>query len=131
MFSPDGVLGDIPYEKMQDARKAGGMPAVQVKSPEGEAGWIPFNRLQDVVTADGQMVTRGYPSSGGATGSDTFGYDPLGRVTSVTHSAGGVASTSYAGANMTVTDENGHATKHRLVWGQRRTKPKWSPLREE
>jgi len=26
---------------------------------------------------------------------------------------------------------NGHATKRKFVWGQRRTKPKWSPLREE
>src|SRR5437899_1592358 len=56
MFSPDGILGDIPYEKMQDARKAGGMPAVQVKSPEGEAGWIPANRMQDAVKAGGQVV---------------------------------------------------------------------------
>lgn len=28
-------------------------------------------------------------------------------------------------------DGNGYVTKHNWVWGQRRTKPKWSPQREE
>jgi len=56
MFSPEGLLGDIPYEKMQQARQAGGIPAVQMKSPEGETGWIPANRLQDAVKAGGQLL---------------------------------------------------------------------------
>jgi hypothetical protein len=28
-------------------------------------------------------------------------------------------------------DGNGCVTKHKSVWGQRSTKPRWSPLREE
>src|SRR5438034_8324059 len=56
MFSPDGLLGDIPYEKMQQARQAGAMPAVQIKSPEGDVGWVPAHRTADAVKAGGQLL---------------------------------------------------------------------------
>jgi len=56
MFSPDGLLGDVPYENMQQARAAKAIPAVQVKSPEGDVGWIPANRLSDAMKTPGASI---------------------------------------------------------------------------
>ena len=56
MFSPDGMLTDIPYENMQKARQGGGVPAVQMMSPEGEPTWIPAHQLQAAVKGGGKIV---------------------------------------------------------------------------
>src|SRR5882724_9656656 len=56
MFSPDGLLTDIPYENMQKAREGGGIPAVQMMSPEGEPTWIPAHQLQAAVKGGGKII---------------------------------------------------------------------------
>lgn len=56
MFSPDGSLGDVPYEQMVAARAAGAKPGVTVKSPDGKLGVIPADRTQDAVKAGATIV---------------------------------------------------------------------------
>lgn len=56
MFSPDGQLGDIPYERMHDALAAGAKIGVNVKAPDGSNGVIPADRLQDAIKAGGKAV---------------------------------------------------------------------------
>lgn len=56
MFSPDGQLGDIPYEQMNSARQAGFKPAVVMKSSDGKEGYIPADRIQDAAKSGLQIV---------------------------------------------------------------------------
>jgi len=56
MFSPDGTLGDIPYEQMQAARAAGAKPGVSIKAPDGSLGVVPADRYQDAMKAGGTVV---------------------------------------------------------------------------
>jgi len=45
MFSPDGQLGDIPADQVMNARKAGFMIGVNMKTADGKSGVIPANRV--------------------------------------------------------------------------------------
>ena len=65
--------------------------------------------------SDGRQTAATYPSDTSTTGHDTYAYDDLGRVTSVTHSGGGVSSVAYTGTAVVTTDENGHATTQHLA----------------
>lgn len=56
IFSPDGVLGDIPYDQMKAALAAGGKPGVTIKSPDGRLGVVPADRYADAVKAGGSVV---------------------------------------------------------------------------
>ncbi len=59
MFSPDGQLGDIPYERMHDAVQAGATPAVKMKAPDGSIGYVPAPKTQDAVKAGASIVPLG------------------------------------------------------------------------
>jgi hypothetical protein len=56
MFDPEGTLRDVPYEQMQDAVKAGGVPAVQMRDPTGTVRHVPANRIKEASDAGGTMV---------------------------------------------------------------------------
>lgn len=56
MFSPDGTLGDIPYERMHEALQAGAVMGVNVKAPDGSMGVVPANRTQEALKAGGKIV---------------------------------------------------------------------------
>src|ERR1035441_6385793 len=56
MFSPDGTLGDIPYEQMKAALAAGAKPGVTVKAPDGSLGVVPADRYQDAAKAGASIV---------------------------------------------------------------------------
>ena len=60
--------------------------------------------------ADGQVTRQVLPSFGATTASETYAYNDLGQVDSVSHSAGGTASTVDSGSTVVTTDENGHST---------------------
>lgn len=61
MFAPDGTLGDVPTERVQDAIKAGGKVGVEMFAPDGTKGVVPAERFQDAVKAGGRPVTIGTP----------------------------------------------------------------------
>lgn len=56
MYAPDGTLGDVPWDKMSDALRAGGHMGVHMKAPDGTEGIVPAERLQDAVKQGGQVV---------------------------------------------------------------------------
>src|ERR1700757_3915226 len=56
MFAPDGTLGDIPYEKMMDAKNAGAKPAVKLQAPDGSTGYIPADKIADATKAGGKLL---------------------------------------------------------------------------
>jgi hypothetical protein len=56
MFSPDGTLGDIPYEQMKAALAAGAKPGVSIKAPDGSLGVVPADRYQDAAKAGATIV---------------------------------------------------------------------------
>jgi hypothetical protein len=56
IFDPQGNKGEIPYERLADAVKAGAKPAVSVKSPDGQLGEIPANRVPDAVKAGATII---------------------------------------------------------------------------
>jgi hypothetical protein len=56
MFSPDGQLGDIPFEKMNAARDAGFKAAVVMQSPDGKQGYIPADRAADAAKSGLNML---------------------------------------------------------------------------
>ncbi|HEX5069642.1 MAG TPA: hypothetical protein VFV78_05440, partial [Vicinamibacterales bacterium] len=59
----------------------------------------------------GRKIFQSAPFTGSAAGGNAFSYDDLGRVTAVTHTADDSAVTySYAGTDVTITDENNHST---------------------
>lgn len=49
MIAPDGSIGEIPMERMQDAVHAGFQVGVNVVSPDGKTGVIPAHRYQDAL----------------------------------------------------------------------------------
>jgi len=50
IFSPDGVLGDIPQDQLVPAIKAGAKPGITIKSPQGETGVVPADRVREAVS---------------------------------------------------------------------------------
>lgn len=56
VFSPDGQLGDIPYEQLKAALAAGAKPGVTIKSPDGKIGVIPAERVPDAAKAGATVV---------------------------------------------------------------------------
>lgn len=56
IFAPDGTPGTVPFDQMNAAIKAGGVPAVQMKAPDGTLGYIPANRVQDAQKAGGTII---------------------------------------------------------------------------
>jgi hypothetical protein len=56
VYSPDGTLGDIPYDKLHDALSAGAIPASKIKAPDGTVGYVPANRRAEALAAGGQAV---------------------------------------------------------------------------
>ncbi|HEV2416458.1 MAG TPA: RHS repeat-associated core domain-containing protein [Terriglobia bacterium] len=55
--------------------------------------------------SDGRVHSVSNPYVGSSTGGDTYSYDALGRVTSVSHADGNTINTSYSGNCSTTTDE--------------------------
>jgi hypothetical protein len=51
IFAPDGTLGDIPAERLEDAVKSGAKPGVSIISPNGVPGVVPADRYADGVRA--------------------------------------------------------------------------------
>lgn len=49
MFAPDGTLGDVPADRVQDALSRGFKQGVNVISRDGQSGVIPADRLQDAI----------------------------------------------------------------------------------
>jgi hypothetical protein len=56
IFAPDGSLGDIPAERLQDAVRAGAKPGVSVISPDGIPGVVPVDRYADAVRAGARLA---------------------------------------------------------------------------
>jgi hypothetical protein len=56
VYSPDGTLGDIPYDKLHDALSAGAVPASKIKAPDGTVGYVPASRRAEALAAGGQAV---------------------------------------------------------------------------
>jgi hypothetical protein len=51
MISPDGRLGDIPAERVNEATAAGFKQAVVMTSPDGQLGYVPHDRANEAVKA--------------------------------------------------------------------------------
>lgn len=56
IFDPQGNKGDIPYENLAAAVKAGAKPSVAIKDPQGNIGDIPADQYQAAVRAGGTVV---------------------------------------------------------------------------
>lgn len=56
VYDPQGTLRDIPLSMLQDAVKAGGVPAHPVQAPDGSTRMIPVTRLNDAVQAGGKIL---------------------------------------------------------------------------
>lgn len=56
VFSPDGVKGDIPYDQLPAAVKAGAKPSVSMKAPDGTIGDVPADKYQDAAKAGATVV---------------------------------------------------------------------------
>lgn len=56
MYAPDGTLGDIPYDQMSAALRAGGKLGVHMKAPDGTEGVVPAERVQDAAKAGGKII---------------------------------------------------------------------------
>ena len=56
VFDPQGNLGDIPYDKLQDAVKAGAKPAVKIQAPDGSIGYVPAGREVEAQRAGGKII---------------------------------------------------------------------------
>jgi hypothetical protein len=56
VFSQDGQLGDIPYERLHDALAAGFKIGVNMTSPDGKPGVIPADRLQEAQKSGFKVV---------------------------------------------------------------------------
>jgi hypothetical protein len=54
VIAPDGSTGEVPIERLQDAIKAGGKPAVWMKAPDGSPGIVPRERALDAINAGGR-----------------------------------------------------------------------------
>ena len=59
VFAPDGTLGDIPAEKLMDAKKAGFIPGVTMKTADGQTGVVPSTRVQEATKSGMQIVPLG------------------------------------------------------------------------
>lgn len=57
VFAPDGTLGDIPADRLQDAVKAGFKPGVNMTAPDGTKGVVPADRYVDAAKG-GMKVDR-------------------------------------------------------------------------
>jgi hypothetical protein len=55
MISPDGDIGDVPQEHVNDAVKAGFQLGQDMVSPDGKNGTIPFGKVHDAIKAGFQM----------------------------------------------------------------------------
>lgn len=51
MIAPDGRSGEIPNERLADAKKAGFKPAVAMIAPNGKLGYLPADREMDAAAA--------------------------------------------------------------------------------
>lgn len=51
MLSPDGIPGEVPVERVQDALKAGFKMGVNMTAPSGQTGVIPIDRAESAVKA--------------------------------------------------------------------------------
>lgn len=56
VFTPDGHLADIPYDRLHDALGQGAKIAAKVKAPDGTVGFVPGDRVPDALKAGGQRV---------------------------------------------------------------------------
>lgn len=56
MYAPDGTLGDVPYEQMSAALRAGGKLGVNMTAPDGTKGVIPAEQVQSAAKAGGKIV---------------------------------------------------------------------------
>lgn len=56
LFAPDGSMGYVPYEKVNDAIKAGGTIARKMQAPNGDVGYIPASKASDAVKAGGKVL---------------------------------------------------------------------------
>jgi len=56
VFSPDGVLGDIPEDQLVAAVKAGAKPGVNFISPDGKPGVIPADRVAEASQVPGAKI---------------------------------------------------------------------------
>lgn len=56
IFDPQGNKGEIPYEQLSAAVKAGAKPGVTIKAPDGTLGDVPADKSLAAVKAGGQIV---------------------------------------------------------------------------
>lgn len=56
MYAPDGTLGDIPYDQMSYALRAGGKLGVTMAAPDGTRGVVPADHVQDAAKAGGKII---------------------------------------------------------------------------
>lgn len=56
MIAPDGTPGDIPFERMNDAKAAGFKAAVVMKSQDGQTGYIPADRYVEAAKSGLKIV---------------------------------------------------------------------------
>lgn len=56
MYAPDGTLGDVPYEQMSAALRAGGKLGVNMTAPDGTRGVIPADHVQEAAKSGGKII---------------------------------------------------------------------------
>lgn len=56
IFTPDGQLADIPYERLHDALAAGGKIGAKVKTPDGQIAFVPGDRVNDALKAGATRI---------------------------------------------------------------------------
>lgn len=56
MYAPDGTLGDIPYDQMSAALRAGGKLGVNMTAPDGTKGVIPADHVQEAAKSGGKII---------------------------------------------------------------------------
>lgn len=56
VYAPDGTLGEVPYDRVHDALKAGGKIGVHMRAPDGTEGTIPAEQTQAAFKAGGKVI---------------------------------------------------------------------------
>jgi hypothetical protein len=81
MFSPDGSLGDVPYDGMHDALQAGFKMGVNMRSKDGSMGVIPADKTQEAVKAGFSIVPYNLDKPAKSGGLKAVGSDLKGILT--------------------------------------------------
>jgi hypothetical protein len=56
IFAPNGDPGDIPFEQLAAAVKAGAKPGIHITAPDGSPGTVPADQMADAVKAGAKII---------------------------------------------------------------------------